>query len=371
VRDWVYNFDYDPKPAMKTLEDLETRFAVGQVFVGGHSQGAYYTFLLVTKFPERFAGACPFAGGLLKGCDPKSAANRKGKPGPPVAIIHGEADPVVDAELSDWAYEIFAEAEWPRLRYFHPADLNHMFLMGPVKPAIDWMMAMASEDGAELVATAERLLQEDRGSDAFFCVERAIDLKTLAPNAGDLKQKPARRNWPTPDPRMKEKGGAWSGDLRRPGKGASLRRTGMAHVESCGRSTSEASKWSREAGHTNKNEKGRRELFAKTSKNAPPRSSTGAPQPASRAIRPNRKTGYDFTMHRRLLLTLVSAFHRRCHGAIEQRSRSRRPRARVPSQRSRGQGPHPRRASRQGVARARLLPEGSHGRLHPRGLLPA
>jgi len=216
VREWVYNFDYDPKPALKTLEDLETRFALGPVFVGGHSQGAYFTFLLVTKFPERFAGACPFAGGLLKGCDPKAAANRKGRPGPPVAIIHGESDPVVDPELSDWGYEIFLDAEWPRLRYFHPADLNHMFLAAPVKEAIDWMFAMASDDGAELLAAAERFLAADRGSDALFCADRAAALKADAAKAKELREKVLARGAELSEKwaeRMRSKADDWSAEI--------------------------------------------------------------------------------------------------------------------------------------------------------------
>ncbi|MGQ0614322.1 MAG: hypothetical protein ACT4PV_11345 [Planctomycetaceae bacterium] len=189
VRDWVYNFDYDPKPVLKTLEDLESRMKLGPVYVGGHSQGAYFTMLLLTKLPERFAGGCAFAGGLLKGCDPKAAANRKGKPGPAFALIHGEADPVVDVELSDFAFQIFLDAEWPRLRYYHPKQLNHMFLLGPVKEAIDWLYATTSEDPAELLAAAERFLGEGRGSDALFCVEAARDRKAARAATDALRER--------------------------------------------------------------------------------------------------------------------------------------------------------------------------------------
>ncbi len=278
VRDWVYNFDYDSKPVMKTLEDLETRFALGPVFVGGHSQGAYFTFLLVTKFPERFAGACPFAGGLLKGCDPKAGAQRKGKPGPPVVIIHGEADPVVDVELSDWAYEIFADAEWPRLRYFHPKELNHMFLVGPVKEAIDWMYAMASEDGAELLASAQRYFEADRGSDALICVERAMQRAKDLPDADALRQKILARGKELAEgwtERIKGKAGDWSADLydarERWGRVPSAAPAWRALEAQRKRDLGDASKWSREAwALANKNEKAKaRELFGKIVKECP------------------------------------------------------------------------------------------------------
>jgi predicted esterase len=193
VREWVYNFTYAPKPALKTLEDLESRFKLGKVFVGGHSQGAYYTFLLVTKFPDRFAGGLPFAGGLLKGCDPKSAAYRKGKPGPAMAILHGEMDPVVSPSLSDWAYEIFFEAEWPCLRYYHPKRLNHMFMPAPVRPALEWLFLVTSEDPQELTAGAGKLLEEERGAEALYCLERAKRFKGDGKEIAALREKVAAR----------------------------------------------------------------------------------------------------------------------------------------------------------------------------------
>ncbi|MHC4970888.1 MAG: hypothetical protein ACYTG3_01000 [Planctomycetota bacterium] len=177
VREWVYNFTYDPRPALKTLDDLATRFRVGKVYVGGHSQGAFYTYKLAIRYPDRFAGAIPFAAGLLKGLDPKAAAWRKGRPGPAFAIIHGEADPVVDPELSDWAYEIIFQAGWPCVRYYHPPRLNHWFMPGPVRPALEWCFRVSADDPATLVKNASALLAEDRGAEAWFCLDRAEERK--------------------------------------------------------------------------------------------------------------------------------------------------------------------------------------------------
>jgi predicted esterase len=168
VRDWVYNFDaptYDPKLAFSILDDLEKRCKLGPIYVGGHSQGAFYTYRIVLSKPERFAGAIPFAGGLLLGLDPKAAASRKGRPGPPFAIIHGEADDVVDPELGDWAYELFLKADYPCVRYYHGKDHNH-FWPGPAKEAIAWLLEITSDDPAALLASAQKLLEEGRGADA-------------------------------------------------------------------------------------------------------------------------------------------------------------------------------------------------------------
>jgi pimeloyl-ACP methyl ester carboxylesterase len=180
VRDWVYNFDApsnSTKLALSVLDDVEKHFALSQVNLGGHSQGAFYTYRLALSHPDRFAGAVPFAAGLLKGLDPKSAAWRKGEPGPAFAIVHGEADPVVDPELSDWAYELMFAGEWPRLRYYHPAGLNHWFMPAPIRPALEWCFAVASENPDELLKSAQAFLEEGRGADAWFCLDRADNFK--------------------------------------------------------------------------------------------------------------------------------------------------------------------------------------------------
>jgi len=213
VRDWVYNFTYDPRPALKTLDDLAERFTLGKVYVGGHSQGAFYTYKLAIRYPERFAGAVPFAAGMLKGLDPKSAARRRGEPGPAFAIVHGEADPVVDPGLSDWAYEIMFEARWPALRYYHPDRLNHWFMPAPIRPALEWCMKVSADDPAKLLAHAAGFLEADRGADAWFCLERAEERKGDREAIAGLREKVEARaeelakQWLE---RMKEdRSGAW------------------------------------------------------------------------------------------------------------------------------------------------------------------
>jgi len=216
VRDWVYNFDapsYSTKLALSVLDDVEGRFAVSKVYVGGHSQGAFYTYRLALQHPERFAGAVPFAAGLLKGLDPKGAAWNKGEPGPAFAIVHGEADPVVDPELSDWAYELMFDGEWPCLRYYHPKDLNHWFMPAPIRPALEWCFTVTAEDPAELLAAAQRFLEEGRGADAWFCLERAEHFKGDKEAVRALREKveaaAAERAAQWVDRLRKDKSGTW------------------------------------------------------------------------------------------------------------------------------------------------------------------
>ena len=239
VRDWVYNFNaptYDTRLAYAILDDVGKRFKLGQIYVGGHSQGAYYTFRIVLSKPDRFAGAIPFAGGLLLGLDPKSAAFRKGKPGPVFAILHGEADPVVEPSLSDWAYELFVKADYPCVRYVHLENHNHWWpgpgvgphaIVDPGLPeeqlqpvtwrTIQWVLAVTSTDPAALLLTADELLSRDRGADALFCVERAKrfkgDARKIAALRARILQKGKEHTAAWLERMRGDRSGGWAGDL--------------------------------------------------------------------------------------------------------------------------------------------------------------
>jgi predicted esterase len=217
IRDWVYNFNapnYDTKLAYGVLKDVRSRYKLGKIYAGGHSQGAYYTFRVVLSKPGEFAGAIPFAGGLLMGLDPKSAAKVKGKPGPPFAIIHGENDLVVDASLGDWAYEAFLKADYPCVRYYH-AKHGHNW-PGSVKAALEWILAVTSDDPEELIETAKKMLEEDRGSDAQFCLGRAGTLHGDAGKIDPLRKQildRGREHAETWIEKMKDRSGAWAEEL--------------------------------------------------------------------------------------------------------------------------------------------------------------
>jgi pimeloyl-ACP methyl ester carboxylesterase len=275
VRDWVYNFNapnYDTKLAYGILDDLATRFKLGQVYVGGHSQGAYYTFRIVLSKPEQFAGAIPFAGGLLLGLDPKAAAQRKGKPGPPFAIVHGEMDDVVDPSLSEWAYELFLDASYPAVRFLHPKDHNHWW-PGPIGDAIAWTLEVSAQDPAALLASAQRFLDADRGADAFACVARARSLKADPAAAAEIadrikaKGEEVAKAWVE---KMKAKDGAWAEelyDVRERWAGAPEFEPVLRQLETLRKKhVPDASKYNRKAwSHAEKGEDDEaRELFEKT-----------------------------------------------------------------------------------------------------------
>lgn len=83
----------DPKD-IAALHDLQAEmqktFKVRQVFVYGHSQGAFFAFLYASTFPKEVTGALGQAGGVWKNT-PLDSENKD----QPLVLMHGTADPVV------------------------------------------------------------------------------------------------------------------------------------------------------------------------------------------------------------------------------------------------------------------------------------
>jgi thioredoxin-like negative regulator of GroEL len=155
---------------------------MSRVFVGGHSQGAFLTYMLVMNFPEEFAGAFPIAGGLIFQAEPAAyedaavvAAQRR----VPIAIVHAPNDPVVEYSSSQHAWEAFDEAGFPALRLFDDTQAGHMFAHLPIEEALRWLEAHASDDPERLLAfAAQRSGQEgERDAAAALGKARRLDAK--------------------------------------------------------------------------------------------------------------------------------------------------------------------------------------------------
>lgn len=90
------------------LEDLwrQTGVTPGQTVLAGFSQGAMMALHTGLGLPQRLAGILAFSGALLPPANfPQPPALR-----PPVALIHGEFDPVVEPNESRSAEARLAEA---------------------------------------------------------------------------------------------------------------------------------------------------------------------------------------------------------------------------------------------------------------------
>ena len=73
-----------------------------------------------------------------------------------IAVIHGQADPVVNFSQGEHAYGIFLAMGYPKLRLFAPEKLGHQFGLSPVPEALEWLDAMTGlepSDSLKLMKT--------------------------------------------------------------------------------------------------------------------------------------------------------------------------------------------------------------------------
>ncbi len=141
------NFGFDSGPLVADVtQEVQKAFKTTITYVGGHSQGAFLTYSLILNFPDLYRGAFPMAGDCWMQNEPnlwedKTEVLKKVRE-IPIAVIHGKADPVVAFSQGEHAYDCFRAMGWTKLRFFAPANLNHMFMPAPIDEAIEWLDAM-------------------------------------------------------------------------------------------------------------------------------------------------------------------------------------------------------------------------------------
>jgi predicted esterase len=141
------NFGFDSGPlVVDVTQEVQKAFKTTITYVGGHSQGAFLTYNLILNFPDLYRGAFPMAGDCWMQNEPNLWEDKpdllKKQKEIPIAVIHGKTDPVVAFSQGEHAYDCFRAMGWTKLRFFAPANLNHMFMLAPVDEAIEWLDAM-------------------------------------------------------------------------------------------------------------------------------------------------------------------------------------------------------------------------------------
>jgi predicted esterase len=172
-----------PALVAEALDDLRETYPIFRYFVGGHSQGGFLTYSLLMNFPEKIAGAFPISAGVIFQCEPSAYADdavKAAQRSVPLAIIHGKQDPLVNFSAGEYAATIFGEAGWPAFHFFADnSGAGHMFARLPVRDAIRWLEAQASDDPAKLLDFADQRSKAKAYRDAIAALNRA---RALTPN---------------------------------------------------------------------------------------------------------------------------------------------------------------------------------------------
>jgi poly(3-hydroxybutyrate) depolymerase len=141
------NFGFGSGPLVADVtEEVQKAFKTTITYVGGHSQGAFLTYSVILNYPDLYRGAFPMAGDCWMQNEPNLWEDKpdvlKKQKEIAIAVIHGKVDPVVAFTQGEHAYDCFRAMGWTKLRFFAPANLNHMFMLAPVDEAIEWLDAM-------------------------------------------------------------------------------------------------------------------------------------------------------------------------------------------------------------------------------------
>jgi predicted esterase len=154
------NFGFaSANPVATVTREVQEAFNVTRTYIGGHSQGGFVTYSSIMHFPELYQGALPMAGdcwmqnepNLWEGEPEKLTLQKK----IPIAIIHGQKDPIVAFAQGEHAHNVFRAACYPKLRFFAPEKLGHQFMLSPVDEALEWLDAMNAADPATAIERAQ------------------------------------------------------------------------------------------------------------------------------------------------------------------------------------------------------------------------
>jgi predicted esterase len=167
----------DGDQIQQLIQLFKKAFPIGNVYLYGHSQGAFFTYWFAGEYPESINGIVAHAGNALNPQFPKLAQERVA-----IAILHGEVDQVVSVDAAYRSEKLYREAGYKNLKLRVVPNLRpeagHWPLPDEVKTLLEWcdQVCVSSADGALLVAEAELAKQAPSASVICDAIERADQL---------------------------------------------------------------------------------------------------------------------------------------------------------------------------------------------------
>ncbi|MDP1562622.1 MAG: hypothetical protein Q8M16_14690 [Pirellulaceae bacterium] len=179
-----------PYLVAEVLDELEEQYQLKRIFLGGHSQGGFLSYVMHMNFPEKLAGTFPIAGGLIFQAEPDAFDNEALKAEQretPMAIIHGKNDNVVEFSMGEYAYNNFVQRGFGKVKLIAP-NLGHPYDFLPVAEAIEYLDALSTEDKLLLLEFAKKQVTKKNWRDVGNAVSRAKEIDG-GPEFGEIWQK--------------------------------------------------------------------------------------------------------------------------------------------------------------------------------------
>jgi predicted esterase len=184
-----------PALVAEALAEIKGQLKLTKVFVTGHSQGGFLTYSCLMNYPELFAGGMPISAGLIFQCEPTAYEDdsvRAKQRNLPIAIVHGDQDPLVSVSMAKSAYDSFLGDGFPMLRLLLAKGAGHPFVALPFEEGVRWMESMTSDDPNALLASAQQAFGRREYRDTLAYLDRAKEVdraEAHASAARALRQK--------------------------------------------------------------------------------------------------------------------------------------------------------------------------------------
>lgn len=120
------------------IDLFKKRYAIGHVYLYGHSQGAFFSYWFAGEYPTHVNGIVAHAGNVLEVKHPPYAVEHVA-----IGILHGRADAVVPVECAVRTEKIYRERGYKKLRLSIVEGLTqqsgHWPLPREVGTMIEWL----------------------------------------------------------------------------------------------------------------------------------------------------------------------------------------------------------------------------------------
>lgn len=176
---YPYTDRESPQLVSDVAKELSEAHKWKRIFVGGHSQGGFLTFLMYMHFPEQFAGAFPVAGGMVIQAEPNVFKEKKllrAQRETPLAIIHGTQDSVVGYSTGLYIRDRYDGSGFPLAKFINP-EAGHPYDFLPIGDAIEYLDALSTKDTKVLADYASQAAEAQDWSAVSSALVRADTIK--------------------------------------------------------------------------------------------------------------------------------------------------------------------------------------------------
>lgn len=176
----TFNFDQRNKKDIDQIADLIKLFKkvypVNNVYLYGHSQGAFFCYTFAGEHPELVDAFIAHAGNVLSAKHPKVAKENVG-----VAILHGKVDQVVSVAAAHRTYKIYKDLGYKKLKLEIVEGLRkeagHWPLPTHVKKLLEWCDRVSTKTARGAIDIAKAAVEKD-----------PVDLVTVAESLASAKK---------------------------------------------------------------------------------------------------------------------------------------------------------------------------------------